>query len=197
MSGILPAVSIKRISLLALALAIAGCGETTIDSAKLEADIKEDAEREGLVLDAVDCPSPEVEDGDRFDCTVTVKGEERALEVIQREDEAVGYDLQPLLDFTAGSDAGGDEAAVRFVIDAVNGDVTALCDYATNGYRRELGGADCAKKVIAKYDEPMREYTVAIRGDTAIAQGKARRITLERQSDGSWLIVGVALRKLG
>ena len=182
----------KRVACVALLLWTAGCGETTIDSGKLEGDIKADAEKEGLVLDAVDCPSPEVEEGDRFDCTVTVKGEERELEVIQREDEAVGYDLDPLLDFTAGSDAGGDEAAVRFVIDAVNRDVTALCDYATNRYRRKLGGDSCAKKVIARYDRPMREYTVVVRGDTAIAQGEARRVTLERQSDGSWLIADVA-----
>jgi hypothetical protein len=183
----------KRIVCLAVAAAaLAGCGDTTIDSGKLEGEITEDAEREGLVLDEVDCPSPEVEEGVRFECTVTVKGEKRKLEVEQRANEQVAYDLGPLLEFELGGDAGGDEAAVRFVIDAINRDVTALCDYATDRYRRELGGATCAKKVIAKYDEPMRDYTVAVRGDTAITQGEERRITLERQSDGSWLIVDVA-----
>ena len=176
---------------LAATLAIAGCGETTIDSGRLEGDIKDDAEREGLVLDSVDCPSPEVDEGATFECTVTVKGEERKLEVTQREDEAVGYDLSPLLEFTSGSDAGGDEAAVRFVIDAVNRDVTALCDYATNAYRRELGGDGCAKRVIAKYDRPMRDYTVATQGDTATASGEGRTMSLRRQADGSWLIVDV------
>ena len=184
----------KRVVWIVAAFAVAACGETTIDSAKLEGDIKEDAEREGLVLDAVDCPSPEVEEGDRFECTVTVKGEERELEVVQRADEAVAYDLTPILEFTSGSDAGGDEASVRFVIDAVNRDVTALCDYATNAYRRKLGGPNCAKKVIAKYDEPMRDYVVVFgeTDDTATASGSGRKVKLERQRDGSWLIVSVA-----
>jgi hypothetical protein len=189
MRGILPGV--KRLVCIAVALALAGCGETTIDSGRLEDDISEDAEREGLVLDSVDCPSPDVEEGATFECTVTVKGEERKLEVTQRESEAVGYDLTPLLEFTAGSDAGGDEAAIRFVIDAVNQDVTALCDYATDAYRRKLGGAGCAKRVISRYDEPMRDYTVATSGDTATATGGGRTVTLKRQDDGSWLIVGV------
>ena len=182
----------KRLVCIALVATIAGCGETTIDSGRLEGDIADDAEREGLVLDSVECPSPEVEEGATFECTVTVKGEERKLEVTRRESEAVGYDLTPLLEFRAGSDAGGDEAAIRFVIDAVNRDVTALCDYATDAYRRELGGNGCARRVIARYDEPMRDYTVAAKGDTATATGSGRRVTLERQADGSWLITGVA-----
>ena len=184
----------KRFVWLGVAVAIAGCGDTEIDSGRLESDIKEDAEREGLVLDQVDCPSPEVEEGNRFECTVTVKGEKRKLEIVQRENEAVAYDLSPLLEFTAGSDAGGDEAAVRFVIDAVNRDVTALCDYATDAYRRKLGGSNCAKRVIAKYDRPMRDYDVSVDGDSATAKGAGRAVGLERQPDGSWLIVGVAQR---
>ena len=184
----------KRVVWIVSAFAIAACGETTIDSGRLEDDIKSDAEKEGLVLDAVDCPSPEVDEGHRFECTVTVKGEERKLEVVQRADEAVAYDLTPILEFTAGSDAGGDEASVRFVIDAVNRDVTALCDYATNAYSRELGGGNCAKKVIAKFDEPLRDYEVAVDGDTATVTGSERTVKLERQRDGSWLIVGVRQR---
>jgi hypothetical protein len=182
----------RRLVLIAAAFAFAACGESTIDSGKLEGDIKSDAEQEGLVLDAVDCPSPEVEEGNRFECTVEVKGEKRQLEVVQRADEAVAYDLTPILEFESGSDAGGDEASVRFVIDAVNQDVTALCDYATNAYRRELGGGSCAKKVIAKYDKPMRDYDVAVDGDTATVTGGGREVTLERQRDGSWLIVDVS-----
>ena len=182
----------KRLVCIALLAAVAGCGETTIDSGRLEGDISDDAEREGLVLDSVDCPSPEVDEGATFECTVTVKGEERKLEVTQREDDAVGYDLTPLLEFTSGSDAGGDEAAVRFVIDAVNRDVTALCDYATDEYRRELGGSGCAKRVLARYDRPMPEYEVTTKGDTATASGEPYTVTLERQPDGSWLIVRVA-----
>lgn len=184
----------ERLVWIVAAFAVTACGETTIDSGRLEDDIKGDAEQQGLILDAVDCPSPEVEEGDRFECTVTVKGEERKLEVVQRADEAVAYDLTPILEFTSGSDAGGDEASVRFVIDAVNRDVTALCDYATNAYLRELGGASCAKKVIARYDEPMRDYEVVVEGGRATATGSGRTVKLERQRDGSWLIVGVAGR---
>jgi hypothetical protein len=185
----------KRLVCVALVAAVAGCGESTIDSGKLEADIEEDAQAQGLVLDSVDCPSPEVEEGKRFACTVTVKGERRELEVVQRAGEAVGYDLDPLLDFTSGSDAGGDEAAVRFVVDAVNTDVTALCDYATNRYRRKIvrqaRGRSCARAVIAKYDRPLREYEVSVEGDSATAGAGEREVRLERQRDGSWLIAGV------
>ena len=182
----------KRLVSIALAALLAGCGATTIDGGELEGEITEDAEAQGLVLDEVDCPSPEAEDGDRFDCTVTVKGEERALEVVQRNDDGnVGYDLTPLLESSSGSDAGGDEAAVRFVIDAVSRDVTALCDYATDAYRRELGGDRCAKKVVAAY-EPLGDYAVVVEGDTATASAGERAVTLERQRDGSWLIVDVA-----
>ena len=185
----------RLITFTAVSLAFAGCGETTIDSGKLEADIEEEAAEQGLVLDDVDCPSPEVDEGEKFDCTVTVKGEERELEVTQRTDEgSVGYDLTPLLESSAGSDAGGDEASVRFVIDAVNRDPTALCDYATAKYRRELGGSRCAQRVIARYGAPMRDYDVAVDGDRATVTAGEQTVTVERQPDGSWLIVRVRER---
>ena len=69
----------KRLVWIGVALAISGCGETTIDSDKLEADGEEEAAQQGLVLDEVECPSPEVEEGEKFECTVTVKGEQRKL----------------------------------------------------------------------------------------------------------------------
>jgi uncharacterized protein DUF4333 len=175
----------------AVAIAFAACGDETIDSGKLEQDIKGDVEREGLVLDDVSCPSPEVQEGDTFECTVTVKGEERKLEVRQRANQAVGYDLTPLLEFTSGGDAGGDEASVRFVIDALNADATALCDYATDRFRRKLGGDDCGKRAIESYDRPMRDYVVVVSGNTATAKGDGRTVTLRRQRDGSWLITAV------
>ncbi len=80
--------------LIALVLAIAGCGGTTIDGGELENEIKEDAEREGLVIDGVDCPSPDAETGDTFECTVTVKGEDKQLEVVQRNDDG-NVDVRP------------------------------------------------------------------------------------------------------
>jgi hypothetical protein len=186
--------ALRRLVWIGLAIALAGCGETTIDGGELEGEIKEDAEAQGLVLDEVDCPSPEAEDGKRFECTVTVKGEERKLEVVQRNDDGnVGYDLAPLLESSAGNDAGGDEASVSFVIEAVNRDATALCDYATDQYRAELAAErSCAKAAIAEYDDPLKDYEVSVDGDAATVAGGARTVTLERQADGSWLIVDVA-----
>jgi hypothetical protein len=183
----------KRLACIAIAAALAGCGETTIDGGALEDEIREDAEREGLVVDEVDCPSPEAKEGERFECTVTVKGEERRLEIVQRTDEGnVGYDLAPLLESSAGNDAGGDEASVSFVVEAVNEDVSALCDYATREYRRELAaGRSCVDAASTAWDEPLGGYEVSVSGDTATATGGGRAVTLERQPDGSWLIADV------
>lgn len=182
------------IALAAAAVALAACGETMIEGGRLERDVKEDAGREGLTLDSVDCPSPEAEEGERFTCTVTVKGEERELEIEQRANEQVAYDLGPLLRFESGSDAGGDEASVRFVIDAVNRDPTALCDYATRTFRRELGGSRCVRRAGRVYDGPMRDYEVTVEGDSATASVGERSAELRRQRDGSWLITDVAGR---
>ena len=184
----------RRLALIAVAVAIAGCGGTSIDGGDLEDEIIEDAEREGLVLDGADCPSPDAEEGETFECTVTVKGEDRQLEIEQRNDDGnVGYDLGPLLEGTAGSDAGGDEASVRFVIDAINDDVTALCDYTTAGYRAELTKQQtCAEAVLAEYpNEFLADYEVSLAGDNAAASDEARTVALERQKNGSWLITDV------
>ena len=180
------------LALVVAAAALAGCGGTTIDGGRLEEDIMEDAQREGLTLDAVDCPSPEAEQGARFDCTVRVKGQKRTLEIEQRADEQVAYDLGPLVEFESGSDAGGDEASVRFVIDAVNRDPTALCDYGTAAYRREVGGNRCVRRAGRLYGPPMRDYEVVVEGDSATARAGERAVRLRRQRDGSWLIAGIA-----
>ena len=178
---------------IALVLAIAGCGGTTIDGGELEDEITEDTERGGLVIDGADCPSPEAEEGDTFECTVTVKGEDKKLEIVQRNDDGnVTYNLGPLIEGTSGSDAGGDEASVRSVIDAVNKDVTALCDYATPKYRKEIAkDGNCAKVVLDEYDEPLGEYEVSLDGDKAATSDGERTVALERQQDGSWLITDV------
>jgi Domain of unknown function (DUF4333) len=174
-------------------LALAGCGGSTIDGGQLEDEIRDDAEAEGLIVDAVDCPSPDVEAGNTFECTVTVKGEDKALEVEQENDDGnVTYNLGPLLSGTAGNDEGGDEASVSFVIDAVNKDVTALCDYATPEYRKELAkDENCAKAVLDEYDQPLTDYEVSVDGDTAAASDGKRTVALKRQQDGSWLITDV------
>jgi hypothetical protein len=183
----------KRLAAILLGLALAGCGATTIDGGKLEDEIKEDTEREGLVIDGADCPSPEAEEGATFECTVTVKGEDKALEIVQQNDDGnVTYNLGPLIAGTSGSDAGGDEASVRSVIDAVNSDVTALCDYATPEYRKEIAeGGSCAKVVLGEYDEVLGDYEVSLDGDKAAASDGERTVALERQKDGSWLVTDV------
>ena len=190
----------RRLLWILVALALAACGETKIDSAKLQSEIEDDAAGEGLVLDAVDCPSPKVKEGERFSCTVTVKGEERELEVTQRNDDGnVEYSLTPLLESESGSDAGGDQASVRFVIEAVNRDVTALCDYATPAFRREIARRydvpTCARGIRQEDDDPIEPDEIIVAGDTARVIGShtegRRVVTLERQEDGSWLIASV------
>jgi len=175
-------------------LALAGCGGTTIDGGALEDEIIEDAEREGLVIDDADCPSPDAAEGDTFGCTVTVKGEERQLEIVQRNDDGnVEYDLTPLVETSVGSDAGGDEASVRSTVDAVRGDVTALCDFAVPAYRRQLSKeGNCAKEVLAEFDDDfLGDYEVSVSGDDATGSDGERTVVLERQRDGSWLITDV------
>ena len=185
----------RRLALIAGLAVVAGCGGTTIDGGALEDEIKEDAAAadESLVIDDVDCPSPEAEAGDTFECTVTVKGEDKPLEVVQQNDDgSVTYNLGPLLEGTAGLDTGGDQTSIRLVIDAVNKDVTALCDYATAEYRKELEkDENCAKAVLDEYDMPLDDYVVSVDGDTAAATDGERTVTLERQKDGSWLITDV------
>lgn len=185
----------RRLALFAAVAVAAGCGGTTIDGGALEDEIKEDAAvaEEALVLDDVDCPSPEADTGDTFDCTVTVKGEDKPLEVVQQNDDGnVTYNLGPLLEGTAGTDSGGDQTSIRLVIDAVNKDVTALCDYATAEYRKELAkDENCAKAVLDEYDQPLEDYVVSVDGDTAAATDGEGTVTLERQKDGSWLITDV------
>jgi len=183
----------KRLALIAVGLAFAGCGEE-IDGDALESEITKDAEEHGLVLDAVDCPSPDAEKGATFTCTVTIKGQPTDLEVVQADDEGnVRYDFAGLAEGPAVNDTEADEASVRSVIDAVNKDVTALCDYATPEFRKEVaGGESCANAVLAKYDSPLLEdYDVSVMGDAAAASGGNETVTLERQKNGSWLITDV------
>jgi hypothetical protein len=183
----------RRLALIAVAVVIAGCGGTTIDGGDLEDEIVADAEREGLILDGADCPSPDAEEGETFECTVTVKGEDKQLEVEQRNDDGnVGYDLGPLVEGPAVNDRAADETSVRFVIDAVKGDVTALCDYATREFRREIAKQEtCAKAALADYEDLLGDYEVSVTGDEAAASDGTRTVTLERQKNGSWLITDV------
>jgi hypothetical protein len=185
----------KRIALIAVAAAVAsaGCGGTTIDGGDLEDEITKDAEDQGLVLDAVDCPSPDAEEGETFTCTVTVKSQETEFEVVQTDDDGnVNYDFEALVEGPAVNDTAADEASVRSVIDAVNQDVTALCDYATPDFRKEIARQEnCANAVLAEYDDFLGEYEVSASGDHATASDGERTVAFERQRNGSWLITDV------
>jgi hypothetical protein len=180
----------KRLASIALVATLAACGETTIDGGALEGEITRDAEERGLVLDGVDCPSPDAEEGATFTCVVTVKGEDNDLEVVQSdEDGNVTYDFTGLVEGPAVNDTAADEASVKSVIEAVNSDVTAICDYATPEFRNEIaGGGNCAKVVLSKYDEPLEDYAISVDGDHAAVSAGDRTVTLERQKNGSWLI---------
>jgi hypothetical protein len=84
----------------ALALSVAACGETVIDSAKTEDAIEHNLEKaEGLTITSVDCPSDvEVKKGATFECVVMEAGgkEETATLKILNEDADVSLiDLSP------------------------------------------------------------------------------------------------------
>ena len=184
----------KRVALIASAVALVGCGGGDIDGDQLAAEITKDAEERGIVLDAVDCPSPDTEQGATFTCTVTVKGQDTELDVVQVDDDGrVSYDFTGLVEGPAVNDVAADKASIEAVIDAVNRDVTALCDYATPEFRKEISGKEnCAKAVLAEYDSPLLEdYEISVNEDTAAASADGDTVTFERQKDGSWLITGV------
>jgi len=173
-----------------VALMLAGCGTTTIDGDALEGEIQEDAEREGFVVDAVTCPSPDVEKNDVFECTVNVKGEERRLEVVQRNDDGnVGYELDSL----RFGGTNGEEAAIALVIQAMNRNPAVLCEQVVAAYRAELraqsGG--CARGAAEVFPEPMDAYEVSFSGDTAAATAGDRTVAFERARDGAWLVARV------
>ncbi|HYP55933.1 MAG TPA: DUF4333 domain-containing protein [Solirubrobacterales bacterium] len=86
--------------LLAVALWVAGCGETVIDDAKTEGAIEKNVEDSvGKKVDAVECPSGvEVEKGKTFECRLTLAGgkEEIATMKILNEDADIELSrLQP------------------------------------------------------------------------------------------------------
>lgn len=183
----------------AAVLALAGCSDV-IDADKLEDEIKKDAEAAGLVVDEVDCPEADAKADETFVCTVTVKGEEKELEILQKDDEGnVTYNLTALVDGTSGADAGGDEASIGSVIDAVNADVTALCDYSTEAYKQTIveqtGQPSCEEAVAGEDNDPIQDYEVAVDGDTATVTGTDSKgeatVSLERAEDGTWEISGV------
>jgi Domain of unknown function (DUF4333) len=78
-----------------------GCGETVLDSAKLEDTVEQDLERAtGRKVASVECPSNvEVTKGATFDCTVSFAGDKRetaTLKILNEDADVALTDLQPL-----------------------------------------------------------------------------------------------------
>lgn len=135
---------------LALVVALAGCGTTTLDTEKVEEEVQELAEDRDLDVDGVSCPSDvEAEEGDEFTCDIELEnGEEIEAEITQRNDDG---DVRIRIDAAeiargqgqgqtdtgtdtgaAGGDSGQDaqliEQAVRsFVTAARDGDAATFC----------------------------------------------------------------------
>jgi hypothetical protein len=92
----------KRLLLLAAvsALAIAGCGETVVDSTKAEDAIEHNLEQaQGTKITAVDCPSDvEVTAGERFECVVHEAGgkeQTATLKILNGDADLSLVDLSP------------------------------------------------------------------------------------------------------
>ena len=78
-----------------------GCGETVLDSAKLEDTVEQDLERAtDRKVTSVECPSDvEVIKGTTFDCTVTFTGGKRetaTLKILNEDADVALTDLQPI-----------------------------------------------------------------------------------------------------
>lgn len=84
--------------LIALALLVAGCGETVIDSAKVEAELEQNLhEATGLKATSVECPSGvEVKVGATFECTIELGGkrETATLKIVDSNADVHVTDLK-------------------------------------------------------------------------------------------------------
>jgi hypothetical protein len=88
------------LGLLAAALLVAGCGETVIDSTKLEEQLQASlSNSQGEKISAVDCPSDvEVEKGTTFKCSIKAeKGAEQVatIEIRNQNADTSVIDLRP------------------------------------------------------------------------------------------------------
>ena len=183
----------KRVAQIAAGLVLAGCGGK-IDGDELESEITKDAEERGIVIDGVDCPSPDTEMGAMFTCTITVKGQDSEFEVVQTDDNGnVSYDFGGVVEGPAVNDTEADKASIDAVIDTIGKDITALCDYATREFRKELAAdQSCTQAVLAKYESQLIEdYQLSVDGDNAAATDDTLTVTFERQKNGSWLITDI------
>ena len=85
---------------LAAVIVFAGCGETVIDSAKLEDQLKASlSSSQGEKISSVDCPSDvEVQKGTTFECGIKLqKGDEQlaTIEIRNQDADTSVIDLRP------------------------------------------------------------------------------------------------------
>jgi hypothetical protein len=88
------------LSLLVLALAVAGCGETVIDDVKAEEAIQSNLEKSlDAKIKSVDCPADEkVETGKTFTCTVVYSDgnkETATLKILNEDADVSLVGLKP------------------------------------------------------------------------------------------------------
>jgi hypothetical protein len=83
------------LALLAVAFAVAGCGETVIDDVKAEGAIKSSLEKSlHEKITAVDCPSDQkVEAGKTFTCTVDFSNGKQATATLKIRNEDADVSL--------------------------------------------------------------------------------------------------------
>jgi len=82
-------------------LIVVGCGETVLDSAKLEDTVEQDLERStDRKVTSVECPSDvEVTKGATFECTVSFAGGKRetaTLKILNEDADVALTNLRPL-----------------------------------------------------------------------------------------------------
>ncbi|MEX2196366.1 MAG: DUF4333 domain-containing protein [Thermoleophilaceae bacterium] len=159
-----------------LALGVAGCGSSTLDTAEIEDEVQELAEDRDLEVDGVTCPDDiEAEEGDEFDCEVEIEGgEEIDAEVTQRNDDGdvrIRIDAEQIAqgqqtDTGAGTDTdtGGGaqdnsqdaqliEQAIRsFVTAARDGDAATFCGQQSDPRLARRYGSieECVESAEAK-----------------------------------------------
>jgi hypothetical protein len=80
------------IACLLLVLLGAGCGDSTLDTSRLEDQIKTTlSDRTGFQIKSVSCPGDvKAKKGDRFACTVTTDRNERVRVNVQQDDDKGG-----------------------------------------------------------------------------------------------------------
>lgn len=98
-------------------------GAETLDAAELEATVAQELNDQGAPVEQVTCPERELREGDVFQCTAKLDGQELRIEMTQRDAEGnVDYGvLEALLETerveTVGADLIGQQAGTSLELD--------------------------------------------------------------------------------